>query len=57
MTDQSEGTNSDFANDALKEAAPSTGSLEVPIESGTQTQSAQVSLVYALKPSGHHAVR
>lgn len=57
MTDQSEMANSDFGNDALKEAAPSTGSLEVPIESGSQTQSAQISLVYGLEPSRHHAAR
>ena len=57
MTDQSESENPDFANDALKEAAPASGSLEVPIESGSQTQSAQISLVYALKASGHHPAR
>jgi hypothetical protein len=55
MTDQSEIANSDAPDDALKEAAPASANLEVPIESGSQTQYAQISLVYALEPSGHHA--
>jgi uncharacterized protein len=55
MSDQSEIANSDGANDAFKDAAPTSAGLAVPIETGTQTQSAQISLVYALEQRGHHA--
>jgi len=55
MTDQSEIANSDLPNDALNAAGSTSANLEVPIESGSQTQSAQISLVYALEPEGYHA--
>ena len=54
VTDQTQITNSS-TNVGFASASPASGDVAVPIESGSQTQSAQVSLVYALEPIVHHA--
>jgi uncharacterized protein YggE len=54
VTDQTQITNS-YSNVGFASASPASGDVAVPIESGSQTQSAQVSLVYALEPIARHA--
>jgi hypothetical protein len=54
LTDQSQIPNPDLNSAGFAAEAPTSNASEVPIESGSQTQSAQVSLVYALEPSSRH---
>ena len=56
LTDQSQGPNSERALQGLPFAS-ATGTPDVPIESGSQTQTAQVALVYALVPARGHGKR
>jgi uncharacterized protein YggE len=56
VSDQTQITNS-YSNVGYASASPASGDLAVPIEAGSQTQSAQVSLVYALEPIVHHSHR
>jgi uncharacterized protein YggE len=51
LTDQSQAVEPDFDQAALPSAG-NTSAAEVPISSGQQTQTAQVSLVYSLEPAG-----
>ena len=52
LTDQSAAQEPGFDQLALPSAAGDANAAEVPISSGQQTQTAQVSLVYALEPAG-----
>jgi len=52
LTDQSAAVEPGFDQLALPSAAGDANAAEVPISSGQQTQTAQVSLVYALGPAG-----
>jgi hypothetical protein len=52
LTDQSQATEPGVDQLAFPSAAGDANAAEVPISSGQQTQTAQVSLVYALGPAG-----
>jgi uncharacterized protein len=52
LTDQSQAAEPGFEQLAAPTAAGDANAAEVPISSGQQTQTAQVSLVYALEPAG-----
>jgi uncharacterized protein len=52
LTDQSQAQEPDDGQLALPSAAGHASAPEVPISAGQQTQTAQVSLVYALEPAG-----
>jgi hypothetical protein len=56
VTDQSQASVSDLQG-VTYAAAPNAAGSTVPIESGSQTQTAQVSIVYALEPLVRHAHR
>lgn len=51
LTDQSQAVEPGFDQLALPSATGNTSAAEIPISSGQQTQTAQVSLVYALEPA------
>jgi uncharacterized protein YggE len=51
LTDQSQATEPGFDQLALPSATGDANAAEVPISSGQQTQTAQVSLVYSLEPA------
>jgi uncharacterized protein len=52
LADQSQPVQPNFGDDVALPSAGSASAAQVPISSGQQTQTAQVSLVYSLEPAG-----